>query len=880
MAATDLERLVVQLSADVRGYQNALNKAQGVTNRQARAIESRFQKMSGNINRSFQDSLKGAVALAGTAISAREIQQYADAWTEAGNKIAAAGSIAGVQGRSLGELRQGADGARTSFETYVDLYAKLIRSASAVAKSEQEIATATDIVTKGFKAGGAATQEQTAGILQLSQALGSGILQGDELRSLRENAPLIAKAIADEFGTTVAGLKKLGEEGKLTSDRVFKAILAAQKPIEAAFNTTNATIADGFTKLKNAVTEYVGTQAQALGVTAAINSILAALAGNIESVAAAAAAAGIALAAAFAGPAIAAGAAALLNPITLLVAAIGAAAFAFTEFYDTVVPLQGSFATLGDYATALWQIIGEGAETTRATIVATFDTILESIDSALSGVGTSIEGVWEAVKSGINAIINSFRTLSDVVVATFDTVPAAIGDAVLSAMNAMVAGVETGINKVIAAVNAAIGAINSLGAYAGVAAIPALDSVSIGRLENSYAGAGERASKAFQDAVNRPATDYVGAAGDAIASSVDGAVNRITARANDIALARQELERETGRAGALSSVGDNAAGFGGGIKTGGAGTGKGGGGGSKGKKSKESDYQREIEQIKERTAALQAETAAQAMANPLIDDYGFASERARVAQELLTAAQKSGLAITPQLKETIDELATGYANASVEAQKLSDSQESMRQAAEDFRNTSKDVVSGFISDLRSGKSAAEALQGALDKVLDKVIDIALNAAFGIGGGGGGFLGALGSLFGFAGGGYTGNGGKYQPAGVVHKGEYVFDKQSVQKAGGPSALDAMRRGLNGYSQGGYVGSAPRLPNMSATRQKQQQVAVTVGVSADQNGNLMPFVQSVAQREVSTAAPKIVQAANAQAPMAVSKYQASKGGAEWR
>ena len=874
--ATDLERLVVQLSADVRGYQNALNRAQGVANRQARAIESRFQKMSGNINRSFQDSLKGAVALAGTAISATAIQQYADAWTEAGNKIAAAGSIAGVQGRSLSELRQRADEARTSFETYVDLYAKLIRSASDVAKSEEEIATAADVVTKAFKAGGAATQEQIAGILQLSQALGSGILQGDELRSLRENAPLIAQAIATEFETTIAGLKQLGADGKLTSDRVFKAILNAQKPIEAAFNATNATIADGFTRLKNAVTEYVGTQAEAFGVTTAINSVLGALAGNIDSVAAAAAAAAIALTAAFAGPAIIAGAAALLNPFVLLAAAIGTAAFAFSEFYDTILPLQGSFATLGDYATALWQIMGEGAETARAAIVGAFDTIMSSIEGALSGVNLSFEDVWNTVKNGINAIINSFVTLKDVVAATFETVPAAIGDAVLSAMNAMVAGVETGINKVIAAVNTAIGAINSLGSFAGVAAIPAIDSVALGRLENEYAGAGERANKAFQDAVNRQPTDYLAAAGDAVASSVDNAVNRITARANEVAAARQELERETNRGAGLGVDRENLnSGFGGGVPSSGSGSGGGG------KKKKQSEFEREVEQIKERTAALQAETAAQATVNPLIDDYGFAAERARLQQELLTAAQQSGLAITPQLKATIDELATGYANASVEAQKLSDSQESMRQAAEDFRNTSKDVVSGFISDLRSGKSAAEALRNALDKVLDKVIDIALNAAFGIGGGGGGggFFGSILKIFGFAKGGYTGNGGKYQPAGVVHKGEYVFDKQSVQKAGGPASLDAMRRGLKGYASGGYVGSAPTLPSMRKAS-GQQQVAVTVGVAADGNGNLMPFVKEVAQREVSTAAPKIVQAANAQVVPTMSKFQNNKAGAEWR
>ncbi len=232
------------------------------------------------------------------------------------------------------------------------------------------------------------------------------------------------------------------------------------------------------------------------------------------------------------------------------------------------------------------------------------------------------------------------------------------------------------------------------------------------------------------------------------------------------------------------------------------------------------------------------------MVNPLIDDYGFASERARVAQELLTAAQKSGLAVGKELTDVSTllsgnfeglspaareqaqamlELANGYANASVEAEKLKQSQDKVKSAADDFKSTAKSVVGGFISDLRSGKSAAEALANALDKVIDKLIDMALNAAFdGLGGGLGGIFGGFGGGFPaaptagvglYADGGYTGAGGKYQPAGVVHKGEYVFDQESVRKAGGPAALDAMRRQLKGYATGGYVGSAPRLPSMA-------------------------------------------------------------------
>lgn len=299
-------------------------------------------------------------------------------------------------------------------------------------------------------------------------------------------------------------------------------------------------------------------------------------------------------------------------------------------------------------------------------------------------------------------------------------------------------------------------------------------------------------------------------------------------------------------------------------------------GGGGGKRSKGSDpYANAAAAIRERIAALQAETAAQAQVNPLIDDYGFALAQAQAKQDLLSAAQKAGIAITPQLASNIDQLSTAYAQASVDAQKLATSQDQMRQAAEDFRSTSKDMVSGFISDLRSGTSAAEALQNALNKVLDKVIDIALNSAFGGGGGGAGFFGAIGSLLGFAGGGYTGNGGKYEPAGIVHKGEYVFDKESTKRLG-PKNLAR----LAGYANGGLVGSAPSMPNMGGSRAKQQQIGVQVGVQVDETGNLQAYVKSVAQREVSTAAPKIVEAANKNVVPTLNRHQSQKSGAEWR
>ena len=210
---------------------------------------------------------------------------------------------------------------------------------------------------------------------------------------------------------------------------------------------------------------------------------------------------------------------------------------------------------------------------------------------------------------------------------------------------------------------------------------------------------------------------------------------------------------------------------------------------------KENSYQRELRQIQERTAAIQAETLAMAGLNPLIDDYGFALEKARAVQDLLTAAEREGLAITPELRASIENLAEGYANATVEAEKLAEAQDKARQTAEDMRDLGKEVLGGFISDLRNGTSAAEALSNALGRIADRLLDMTLNSLFSPGGGGplsflfggGGRTDPWDGLRSFSGGGSTGMGSRSGgidgqggfPA-ILHPRETVIDHT---KAGG-------------------------------------------------------------------------------------------------
>ncbi|MBY5863266.1 phage tail length tape measure family protein [Rhizobium leguminosarum] len=238
-------------------------------------------------------------------------------------------------------------------------------------------------------------------------------------------------------------------------------------------------------------------------------------------------------------------------------------------------------------------------------------------------------------------------------------------------------------------------------------------------------------------------------------------------------------------------------------------------------------YKDEVAGIKERTAALRESTAAQAAVNPLVNDYGFALEKAKAEQKLLADAQRAGLSITPTLRDQISELATGYAQASVEAKQLSESQKEIKKNAEEWASLEKDVFKGFISDLKDGKSGAEALSNALEKVANKLLDMALDGIFstkgGAGGGGGLFsslLGGIGKVLGFASGTANTGGKRGKPVGVVHGQEAVIPLPAGGKVpvqlNSPAASDLAKKSSRDFVNVTLTDDSGRMADIADQR----------------------------------------------------------------
>lgn len=129
-----------------------------------------------------------------------------------------------------------AQDARGSFSEMADVVARFGNNAKDAFSSSEEVVAFADLIQKQMTIAGASTQEASNAMLQLSQALGSGTLRGDELNSIFEQAPNLIQSIADYLDVPIGKIREMASEGELSADVVKAAIFADADEINAKFN--------------------------------------------------------------------------------------------------------------------------------------------------------------------------------------------------------------------------------------------------------------------------------------------------------------------------------------------------------------------------------------------------------------------------------------------------------------------------------------------------------------------------------------------------------------------------------------------------------------------------------------------------------------------
>ena len=178
-----------------------------------------------------------------------------DEYTNTNARLALINDGLQTQAELQDEIFSAANRSRGAYSDMAAAISKMGLLAKDSFKSNDELIAFTELVQKSFRVGGASTQEQQAGMYQLTQAMAAGKLQGDEFRSIMENAPMIGDAIAKATGKSKGELKKMSAEGTITADIIKRSMFAAGNDINEKFSKMPMSFADIWNKIKNISTK-------------------------------------------------------------------------------------------------------------------------------------------------------------------------------------------------------------------------------------------------------------------------------------------------------------------------------------------------------------------------------------------------------------------------------------------------------------------------------------------------------------------------------------------------------------------------------------------------------------------------------------------------
>lgn len=188
------------------------------------------------------NQITSAVKLYFAAIQALNISKLADDIRLLSARVeVAAGSVESGT-KAFADLVQISRITQTSLAGNAEVFARLNQAIVQMGGNQRDTLQLTDLLAKAIRVSGASATEAKTAMLQFGQALGSGVLQGDEFRSLMENAPYLMRQLADGIGVPIGALKKLSSEGKLTADVIVNALTKAAAKIDADFKKFPQTI--------------------------------------------------------------------------------------------------------------------------------------------------------------------------------------------------------------------------------------------------------------------------------------------------------------------------------------------------------------------------------------------------------------------------------------------------------------------------------------------------------------------------------------------------------------------------------------------------------------------------------------------------------------
>lgn len=810
-----------------------------------------------------------------------------------------------------------------AYEAIAGLYSKLRVNAGLAA---EDAAKLTEVIAQATQLDGGGAGAEAA-VFQLQQGLAAGALRGEELNSVLEQTPSLAKAIADGLGVNIGQLRKIAEQGGLTADVVKDALFKMQSQIESDFSKLPVTTSRAFQNIRTQAILVLGKIDDTLGITKTFSTILQTIADNMQDVIALTSGGVVALVgllatagtktSVFAVSLAAVGATlkTILTPMGAVVLTLSTLTTLLIANIDRTVEFGGKTATVGQIINAAWRAIGDAISNALSVITRAirinsaelsgmfsfvsstagrlFSRLLDLVNSVVSGIVTGFRVIGTTVGATAASMVQQFRLAVDSIRSLFSALTRDINEAFT--------GQDFALDKTTSAITDGLKQATEEAGNLKKEIVDTIDQEAeflknggvLSSITKSIAAQLEE-TKAISDEFKKRSQQAnaspVGVGGSAAAR------NAALKAEQDLAKARADLEntlfqqvkrfaddqtqrdiqstRELFQLKAITA----------------------------------DEYyrrlnelqtqltQREIAELERQKAAMQAivnnpNTSAPDRLKALADIAELSTSAAIVERELQQT--RSGLVNeiaaleANRLKTQQDFLVAlereaflsglsneerGKAIALIEAQKAGvtdlskvielqekiqanenvkrQQDELKRQQDQIFESVTRGVQTAFADGLFRVLKG----EGGINEILSGIGDAFLRAisnaiagdltdvffrAFRPSGGaspvpGGGFLSGLRRLLPFAEGGYTGQGGKYDPAGVVHRGEYVFSASAVNKLGinALNNLHMLAKGVSimprpglGFAEGGFVSG------IGQTTAKQPSTNITLQVNPD-------------------------------------------------
>ncbi|HIE5102077.1 TPA: phage tail tape measure protein [Proteus mirabilis] len=286
-----LGRLNIDLTLNTANFINAINRSQRQTEQFGQSIRVSLQAITVQQERMVSQTAKSSALFArfasvtASALSIHQVINYADSWTELQNRLKLVTESSVELNKATQAVYDIAQKTYQSLDATAQVYQRFADNADRLGLSQQKVAELTETVSKAVAISGASATAAQAALIQFGQALASGQLRGEELNSVMEQTPALAKAIADGMGVSVGELRKKAQDGEMTIEKVIQALERAADSVDKKFATSVTTVSRGFTNLQSAMTKFIGEANQGTGATQLFTTGMATLADNLSLVA-------------------------------------------------------------------------------------------------------------------------------------------------------------------------------------------------------------------------------------------------------------------------------------------------------------------------------------------------------------------------------------------------------------------------------------------------------------------------------------------------------------------------------------------------------------------------------------------------------------------